>query len=75
MKEGTMTCYRLYFFGGGSGPAFDFRDFEVADEAAAIAAAGRLHRIGAMELWCAGRRIRRWDSVGAAPPRSFASLH
>ncbi len=69
-----MTSYRLYFFGGGSGPAFDFHDFEVADEAAAIAAAGRMHRIGAMELWCAGRMVRRWETAGAVPPRSLASL-
>jgi hypothetical protein len=69
-----MTNYRLYFFGAGRGPAFDFRDFEVADEAAAIAAAQKLHRIGAMELWCAGRKIRHWGPAGAVPPRSLASL-
>ena len=69
-----MAYYRLYFFGGGSGPAFDFHDFEVADEAAAIAAAGKIHRIGAMELWCEGRMVRRWEKAGAVPPRSLASL-
>ena len=62
-----MSYYRLYFLGGGSGPIFDFRDFEVADDAAAVGVAEGFRRIGAMELWCAGRKIRRWEPIAAAP--------
>ena len=65
-----MPYYRLYFLGGGSGPIFDFRDFEVADDDDAVAVAQGLRRIGAMELWCADRKIRRWEPIAApvAPP-------
>ena len=65
-----MTYYRLYFLGGGRGPICDFDEFEVADDAAAIAAAERLRRMGAMELWCRGRKVRHWDPVGSG--RSLA---
>ncbi len=61
-----MQYYRLYFLGGGSGPIFDFRDFEVVDDAAAIAVAEGFRRIGAMELWCGDRKIRRWEPIAAA---------
>jgi hypothetical protein len=70
-----MTYYRLYFFGGGNGPIANVRELETADDAAAIAAAERLRGMAAMELWCRGRKVRRWEAVGAAPRRSFASRY
>ncbi len=72
-----MTYYRLYFFNGGSGPISDFDEFEVLDDDAAIAAAERCRRMAAMELWCGGRKVKRWEPIGLAtasgPRRSVAS--
>ena len=70
-----MTYYRLYFLGGGYGPISDFHEFEVADDCAAIAAAERLRRMGAMELWCRGRKVRRWEPVGSVQAASFATTY
>jgi hypothetical protein len=71
-----MAYYRLYFLGGGSGPITDFHEFEVADDAAAILAAERLRPMGAMELWCLGRRVQKWEAIAAAPSHGLAgSLH
>ena len=67
-----MTYYRLYFLGGGSGPIFDFRDFDAVDDAAAVAVAGQLRRMGAMELWSMGRKVRNWEAVAASPARGPA---
>ena len=61
-----MTYYRLYFLGGGNGSISNFREFEVADDRAAIAAAERHRGLGAMELWSGGRKVRCWEPVGAA---------
>ena len=63
-----MAYYRLYFIGGGGGPILDFRDFEVADDASALAVAEGLRRIGAMELWCGDRKVRRWEPIAAPKP-------
>jgi hypothetical protein len=66
-----MAYYRLYFLGGGNGPIFEFREFEVAADDAAIILAEGFRRIGAMELWCGARKIRRWEPIAAqrqAPP-------
>ena len=68
-----MTYYRLYFLGGGHGPISDFHEFEVGDDRAAIAAAERLRRMGAMELWCRGRKVRRWEPVGSIHAAGFAA--
>ena len=64
-----MTYYRLYFLGGGNGSISDFREFEVADDRAAIAIAERHHSMGAMELWSGGRKVRCWEPVGATYTR------
>ena len=63
-----MAYYRLYFLGGGSGPIFDFRELEVADDRCAIAVAEGFRRIGAMELWCGRPKGRRWEPIAVAPP-------
>lgn len=70
-----MTYYRLYFFGGGSGPITNVRELETIDDHAAIAAAERLRGMAAMELWCRGRKVRRWEPVGASPRRRLASAY
>jgi hypothetical protein len=66
-KGDIMTYYRLYYLDGANGQISDFNEFEVAGDAAAIAAADRLRRMAAMELWCGGRKVRHWEPVGAAP--------
>lgn len=68
-----MTYYRLYFFNGGSGPISDFDEFEVLDDDAAIAAAERCRRMAAKELWCGGRKVKRWEPIGLASARNVAS--
>ena len=71
-----MTYYRLYFFAGGNGPIANVRELETSDDDAAIAAAERLRGMAAMELWCRGRKVWRWEEVGAScralPSRYFA---
>jgi hypothetical protein len=73
-----MPYYRLYFLGGGSGPIFDFREFEMADDIAAVVVAEGFRRIGAMELWCGARKVRRWEPVAVArqapPPLPAARI-
>ena len=70
-----MTYYRLYFFGGGNGLIANVRELETTDDDAAIAAAERLRGMAAMELWCRGRKVRRWELVGASPRRSLVPRH
>jgi hypothetical protein len=67
-----MTYYRLYFFGGGNGPIASVCELETSDDTAAILAAERLRGLSAMELWCRGRKVRRWEPVGALPARALA---
>jgi histidine ammonia-lyase len=70
-----MTYYRLYFFCGGNGPIANVRELEMIDDAAAIVAAERLRGMAAMELWCRGRKVRRWEPVGASTARGLASRY
>jgi hypothetical protein len=58
-----MLYYRLYYFDGFSGHIDHFREFEAADDAAAIMAAERWSDGRLMELWNRQRRLKRWDSV------------
>jgi hypothetical protein len=64
-----MTYYRLYFLDGGNGAIVDFREFDADNDVAAVAAAGQLRGMGAMELWSMGRKVRSWGPVAAAPAR------
>ena len=64
-----MTYYRLYFLDDGSGSIVDFREFDADNDVAAVAVAGRLRRMAAMELWSMGRKVRQWDPVPASPAR------
>ena len=68
-----MTYYRLYCFGGGT--IANVREIETEDDAAAVAAAERLRGMAAMELWCRGRKVRRWEAVGASSRRGFATRY
>ncbi len=70
-----MTYYRLYFFDGGRGPIANVRELETIDDAAAIAEAERFRGMAAMELWCRGRKVRRWEPVGASARAGLASRY
>jgi len=57
-----VLYYRLYYFDRSSGHIDHFREFEAADDAAAIALADEWSTGGAMELWNRERRLKRWES-------------
>lgn len=57
-----VLYYRLYFFDRFSGHIDDFREFEAADDAAAVAIADGWVDGRAMELWNRERRLKRWST-------------
>jgi hypothetical protein len=61
-----MRYYRLYFMDRFSGHIDHFREFEAADDDAAIAVAEGWREDRPMELWNLERRLKQWD--GAALP-------
>lgn len=58
-----MLYYRLYYFDRFSGHIDHFREFEAADDAAAIAIADQWNDGRPMELWNRQRRLKRWDDI------------
>lgn len=58
-----MLYYRLYYFDGFSGHIDHFREFDAADDAAAIELAGGWDDGRPMELWNRERRLKRWDGT------------
>ena len=56
-----MRYYRLYFMHGFSGHIDHYREFEAADDQAAIAIAEDWREAGPMELWNLERKLRHWD--------------
>lgn len=61
-----MAYYRLYFF-DQFGHIDQFREFEAADDAAAVAQGADWRERDAMELWRGDRRIKRWEAYALAP--------
>jgi hypothetical protein len=55
-----MRYYRLYFMDRFSGHIDHFREFEAADDDAALAIAERWREDRPMELWNLERKLRRW---------------
>jgi hypothetical protein len=64
-----MAYYRLYFLDGTSGHIHEFREFESADDLAALAQAAAWRSINPMELWSGARKVRRWEGIAALHPR------
>ena len=60
-----MDGYRLYFMDRFSGHIEHRRDFLADSDSAAIAIAQAWYGGSPMELWLAGRKLKRWE---AAPP-------
>ncbi|HEX8838980.1 MAG TPA: hypothetical protein VF750_00765 [Sphingomicrobium sp.] len=55
-----MRYYRLYFMNRSSGHIDQFREFEAADDQAAIAAAENWLDGQPMELWNQDRKLKHW---------------
>lgn len=68
-----MGYYRLYFLDGHSGRIHEFREFEAANDLAALAEAAAWRSISPMELWCGPRKVRRWDGIASLHPRLHKS--
>jgi len=60
-----MLYYRLYYFDRFSGHIDHFREFEAADDDAALALAERWGDGRSMELWNRERRLKRWDRIAS----------
>ena len=58
-----MRYYRLYFIDRFSGHIDHFREFEAADDEAALAVAESWREDRPMELWNRERKLKRWDEV------------
>lgn len=65
-----MADYRLYLMNIRSGHIDSARDLSASGDSEAIREASGLARRGPMELWCAGRKVHRFE----APDGGFASL-
>jgi hypothetical protein len=60
-----MVAYRLYRLHGPRNEVESFEEFEVADDAGAIAKGLTLRGVNAMELWSGHRKVYRWEALGA----------
>ena len=56
-----MRYYRLYFLDRFSGHIDHFREFEAADDDAALVIAEGWQEDRAMELWNRHRKLKHWD--------------
>ena len=68
--------YRLYFFDRFSGHIDNFREFEAAGDASAVAQSAGWRELDAMELWRGRRKVKRWEAWALVPEvraRSAAS--
>ena len=62
-----MDGYRLYFMDRFSGHIDHRREFLAESDPAAIAIAESWSEGGPMELWLAGRKLKRWEAEPIAP--------
>lgn len=56
-----MRYYRLYFMDRFSGHIDHFREFEAADDSAALTIAEGWREDLPMELWNRERKLKHWD--------------
>ena len=56
-----MRYYRLYFMDPSSGHIDHFREFEAADDEAAMSIAERWREGCPMELWNRERKLKHWE--------------
>ena len=63
-----MLYHRLYFMDRYSGHIDHFREFEAADDGAALALAEQWRNGGTpMELWNRHRKLKHWDETAVYP--------
>lgn len=67
-----MSHYRLYFMDRFSGHIDHVREFEAADDGAAITTANAWHQGGPMELWSRHHKLKRWDHARIPQPEIHA---
>ena len=60
-----MRYYRLYFLDRFSGHIDHFREFEAADDDAALGIAHSWREDRPMELWNRHRKLKHWESPPA----------
>ena len=65
--SGVVDGYRLYFMDRFSGHIDHRRDFLADGEPAAIAIARAWYDGNPMELWRAGRKLKRWEAAPLMP--------
>ena len=63
-----MAYYRLYFMDPRSGHIIAFEPIEAAADEVAIRLAERHVGWQPLELWCQGRKVRRFEAAPAVPP-------
>ena len=65
-----MAYYRLYFMDARSGHISAFESIEADDDQTASATAEKRVGAQALELWCQGRKVTRFEAIAAAssPP-------
>jgi hypothetical protein len=66
-----MNGYRLYYMDRFSGHIDHRRVFVAAGDTAAIKAANGWTTDQPMELWQAGRKVKRWEPASAIPMPSI----
>lgn len=63
-----MAYYRLYFMDPRSGHISAFESIEAETDEAALVVAEKHLGGQALELWCQGRKVKRFEPVAATPP-------
>jgi len=66
-----MSGYRLYFMDRFSGHIEHRREFEAADDAAAIAIADGWSTGQPMELWLGSHKLKRWQETPMTPEKGW----
>ena len=58
-----MSYYRLYFMSRGSGHIERFEEIEAVDDVAAVRIARKQAGEQPLELWCRGRKVKRFEAA------------
>ena len=67
-ENGFVAYYRLYFMDARSGHISAFESIEAESDETAVALAEKHVGGQALELWCQGRKVQRFEAIAAAPP-------
>ena len=58
-----MLYYRLYFLSRANGHIERFEEIEAADDGSAVRIARERAGRQPLELWCQGRKVKRFDAA------------